>query len=227
MAKRLLRTLYAAAIVVVAVASSTPAARAEVMFGAIAGYNRGTLQREIGEPISAYSTLGLFGYNYKSFNAHAFFQHMDLSYRVNDEAYDGIYSLSGVGVSYFRQQGKFGRAVIMAQLPLAGSYTTLTESTGTIKDQSYTYSELTTLKGGTAMQLFLGFDYLFMGSGGYRLGENFYVGLYLGYLKQSFATQATRIKTNNSVLAPPSPGVDGVDYTVTLTSANLSLSYDL
>ncbi len=213
-----------------ALATLPGSASAEVMVAVLEGYNLGTLSRQVDEDFTAFSTQGLLGYNFYNFNAHVFFQHMDLAYSFNGDVYEGQYSLAGAGFAYSRPSGKFGKfgkATMIVQIPVAGSYTTLTESSGTVRGQTYTYSELTTLQGGEALQCFVGFELLQMGSGARKTSENLHLGIFLGYLKQNFSTQSTRIKTNNSVLAPGSPGTDPVSYSVTLKSLNFSVNYDL
>ncbi len=202
-------------------------AKAEVMIAIIEGYNLGTLSRTVDEDFSAYSTQGQLGFKFFDFNVHGFFQHMDLGYKFNGDAYDGQYSLVGVGLAYSKASGKFGRATLIVQRPMSASFTTLTESAGTVHTKDYKYSELTTLQGGEALQVFGGFELRKLGSGSAKTGENLYLGIFLGYLKQSFATQTTRIKTNNSELAPPSPGTHPVNYSLILKSLNFSVNYDM
>lgn len=213
-----------------ALATLPESASAEVMVAVLEGYNLGILNRKVDEKFTAFSTQGLLGYNFRNFNGHVFFQHMDLAYTFNGDVYEGQYGLAGVGFAYSRPRGKWGKggkATIIVQKPIMGSYTTLTESSGTVRGQTYKYSELTTLQGGEALQCFVGFELLKTGSGTQKTGENLFLGIFLGYLKQTFATQSTRIKTNNSVLAPGSPGTDPVNYSVTLKSLNFSVNYDL
>ncbi len=211
--------------------------RAEVMAGGLFGLARGTLERESAEAIEATSMQGFLGWSFGEINAHGFFQSLALAYAAGGQTYDGVYTLSGVGAGYGKDivfLKKPGRISAMAQVPLSGTYTVLTESGGTFNGQRYLHSALTTLSGGVGVQVLAGYDALVIGRGGKKdwrgtkkAGANLYLGLYLGYLRQSFDSQSTRIRTNNSVLAPPSPGTESVDYGVSAFTLSMAMNYDL
>lgn len=200
--------------------------RAEPVFGITTGYSLGTLSRKTTEKFSTISLIGYAGYSFWGFNAHAFFQHMDLSYQVAGATYDGLYALTGVGVGYQFAPSKKGNFSVSAQYPLTTNYSVLSESSSTVHGQTYRYSELTTLNGGSALQVMSGYNFLIEGSGAHKKGENLHAGLHLGYLKQTFDSQSTRIKTNNSDLAPTSTK-QKVTYSVTVFSLYLVINYDI
>lgn len=212
---------------IIASCSAASAAAAPVM-GVLAGYSTGTLQGNVSESIKGFTAQGLFGYSFRGLNAHAFFQHTDLAYRHKNDEYKGIYTLSGLGVGYTGLQSRLGKVSILAQKPLSGSYTTVSESTGTVNGRNYIYSTLTTLSGGDAFNLMGGIEFLSAGKSGQLSGskEKVFLGLYAGYLRHAFAKQLTRIKTNNSVLAPISPGSRGTTSTVTLMSLFFTIHYN-
>jgi hypothetical protein len=202
-------------------------ARAEPIFGLTTGYSIGTLTRKTTEKFSTISVIGYAGYSFWGINVSAFFQHMDLSYTVSGAAYNGLYALTGVGAGYQFAPSKSGNFSVTAQYPLTTAYSVLSESTSTVNGQNYQYSELTTLTGGTAFQIISGYNFLIEGSGAHKKGENLHGGLHLGYLKQNFTSQATRIKTNNSDLAPASTGTQDVNYSVSVISLYFVINYDI
>lgn len=202
-------------------------ARAEPVFGVATGYSMGSLKRKITESFTTLGFIGYAGYNLGGFNIHGFFHHMDLSYNVSGATYSGLYALSGIGAGYQFSPSRKGHFSLTAQYPMSTNYSVLSESSSTVNGQTYRYSELTTLTGGTAYQILAGYNYLIEGIGGHKRGENLHAGVQLGYLHQQFATQATRIKTNNSLLAPPSTGNQPVSHSATVLSLFLFISYDI
>ena len=205
---------------------AAPTALAKTSFGGMVGYNQGVLTRSTEEKFTGYSTQGFVGYQvWRGLEARAFFQHMDLAYEHQGEAFTGIYSLSGLGLGYSAGVGR-GTLTGIFQIPLNSAYIVLSETTGNVNGKNYIHSTLTALQGGQAFQVIAGYQYRVVGSGK-KTSEDFYFGTFLGYLSQTFATQTTRIKTNKSVLAPRSPGSESGDYKVTLLSLNFSVNYDL
>lgn len=206
-------------------------ARAEPKLGAMLGYNLGRLSRETEESFTAFGGQGHAGYQFSGFYAHGFFETMSLSYTAGEDTYDGLYSVSGVGLGYERYTNdttRTGKVGVMLQVPLSSAYVVVSESAGTVNGASYIHSSLTTLSGGSGAQALFGYEVLVVGRGGKsKASENLYYGIYLGYLSHTFAKQTTRIKTNNSELAPISPGEEDVSYKLTVTSLNLTVAYDL
>jgi len=196
--------------------------------GLIAGYSRGTLTRGDAEAMTAFLTQASLGYEYWNVNFHGFFQHMQLAYPDENKISQGVYSLAGVGAGASSvNASKSGRLSLALQVPLSGVYTILSESKGTINGSSYALSELSTLQGGTAYQVLAGYDFLMQGKvrrRSIRSGRAYY-GVYVSYLSQQFASQTTRIKTNNSVMAPVSPGKESVSYSVAISSLNFALNF--
>lgn|GEM_PF-5769779 len=211
---------------------NSPAAKADRggTAGLLAGYSRGTVKRETDTALTAISTQVSLGYEYWNVNFHGFFQHSQLSYPDKDKVTEGVYSLSGIGagLSSVNAAGS-GRLSVALQLPLTGVFTILSESKGTVNGTNYVLSELSTLQGGTAYQVLAGYDIFVQGKSGRktRSSGKAYYGLYFGYLSQNFTKQTTRIKTNNSVMAPVSPGSETVSYSVSLTTVSAALAFDL
>ena len=206
-----------------------------------AGYGRGTLVRNVSEPFTGYTTQAALGYEVWNVNFHGFFQHMQISFADKEKKTEGVYSLSGVGGSYstnnasdsansFASSNAFetGRITVVAQIPLTGVLTVLSESKGSINGKDYILSELSSLQGGIAYQLMAGYDILVQGRGRRKsLGAGkAYYGFYAGYLNQNFTKQTTRIKTNNSVMAPTSPGSVNVSHAVAVTTLSFVLNFD-
>jgi len=206
-------------------AIAAPSAFGRTTFGALIGYNKGTLSREIDESFTGVSTQGYLGYQFWRLEARAFFQHMDLKYKSNNENFNGIYTMAGLGLGSSQSLGR-GTFSAFAQVPLTGSYIVLSETEGTVKGTEYIHSTLITLQGGQAYQLLLGYQFRIIGSGK-KTAENLHLGTFLGYLRQNFASQTTRVKTNNSELEPQSPGTEACSCSATLTSLNFSLNYEL
>lgn len=194
---------------------------------AMVGGGAGALSRKADETVQGASFLGLLGFDMFGLNLHAFTQHFDLAYSFNDESYAGVYDLLGVGLGIgFGSEGS-GRTTFYLQAPLSGTYAVVTESSSLINDATYRYSELTVLEGGQAGQVLVGYEFLKIGRGGDRGGENAYFGLFLGYLLQSFAKQTITIRSNDTDLAPPSPGQDEVSYTMAIGSLHFSVSFEM
>jgi hypothetical protein len=103
----------------------------------------------------------------------------------------------------------------------------LSETSGTVNDTTYKHSEMVTLQGGSAIQALIGYDFIIYGSGPLKKGENFYLGFRLGYLSNTFNKQTTRIKTNNSEIAPVSSGGVNVNYSLRVISLFLTANYDI
>jgi hypothetical protein len=206
-------------------------ARAEAMFGALTGYQSGKLSRSTEEPFTAFAAQGLAGYIFPNVTVLGFFHHMDVAYAFNDTGYQGLYSASGLGLGFSRYvnaKTKLHKMSMMLQVPLSSTLILLSETKGSVNEANYTHSTLTTMKGGAAFQALFGYEWLVVGRGGKsKAAENFYCGVHLGYLSQSFTEQTTRIKTNNSVLAPKSPGKETIDTKLTVMSLNFSVVYDL
>lgn len=200
---------------------------AEPIFGVGTGYSIGTLTRQVEEKFTTFTIAGYGGYSYRGFNLHGFFQHADLSYKVGDNAYSGILGQSGVGIGYAFGSSKRGTLAVAVQRPLASTYVVLSETTGTVNETSYKHSEMITLQGGSAIQALIGYDFTIYGSGPLKRGENFYLGFRFGYLSQTFDKQATRIKTNNSEIAPVSKGSVDVNYSLKVMSIFLTANYDI
>lgn len=206
---------------------AAPTALGSVVFGGHMGYARGTLVRASPEAFVSLSTQGSVGYEISGsgFQVHGFVQSMDLSYTADNEAYQGFYSLAGLGGGYSIPFSR-GAFTFLAQLPLSSAYIVLSETTGTVNGSEYIESTLTTLDGGSAFQVMSGYQLRVIGSGK-RSSENVHVGMLLGYLAQTFTKQTTRIRTNNSELAPVSGGESSVSYRLSVMSLNLTFSYDL
>lgn len=214
-----------------ALAGFTPGVgRAGPMLIAMGGVSRGTLSRTIDEAVTAKSTAALLGWSLGNASLHAFFQSMQLGYRSNGDAYSGIYTLLGAGGSYSRNVQPFGRPARLAgyaQVPLSGTYSVMSEARGTINGSRYIQSTLTTLQGGPAIQVLCGYEQQTTGTRVSKSGDGLFIGLFFGYLRQNFATQSMRIRTNNSVLAPPSPGTAAVRYSLSMATVNLAINYRL
>jgi hypothetical protein len=200
---------------------------AEPIFGVAAGYSTGTLNRQIAEKFTTFTSAGYAGYSYRGFNLHGFFQHADLAYKVGDNAYSGILGLSGIGIGYVFGSSKTGTIAVSVQRPLSSNFVVLSETTGTINDKAYKHSEMITLQGGSALQALIGYDFIIYGSGPLKRSENFYLGFRFGYLSQTFDKQATRIKTNNSEIAPVSTGSADVNYSLKVLSLFFTANYDI
>jgi hypothetical protein len=200
---------------------------AEPIFGVAAGYSAGTLTRDIAEKFTTFTTAGYVGYSFRGFNLHGFFQHADLSYKVGDNSYSGILGQSGVGIGYVFGSSKRGTLAVAVQRPLSSTYVVLSETTGTVNDSSYKHSEMITLQSDSAIQALIGYDLIVYGSGPLKRGENFYLGIRFGYLSQTFDKQATRIKTNNSEIAPVSTGSIDVNYSLKVISLFFTANYDI
>ena len=198
-----------------------------MVFSLSEGYSQGVLTRKTVEKFTTFSTLASLGYKIGKFDVHGFFQSMDLDYGSGDSSYKGVYAAAGFGVGYKLFPSAFGVISIAAQRPLSGTYIVLSETTANVKGVTYQHSELTSLQGGSAFQILAGYDFLIFGRGTTRRGENFSLGTQLGYLKQDFKTQSTRIKTNNSELAPPSSGTEKVSYSLDILSLYFCISYDI
>lgn len=198
-----------------------------MVFGLSEGYSQGTLSRKTVEKFTTFSTLATLGYKIGKFDVHGFFQSMDLDYSSGDSSYKGVYAVTGFGVGYKFFPSKIGAFSFVAQRALSGTYIVLSETTASIKGVTYQHSELTSLQGGSALQILAGYDFLIYGSGTTRKGENFSLGTQLGYLQQDFKTQSTRIKTNSSDLAPVSSGPEDVSYSLNILSLYFCINYDI
>jgi hypothetical protein len=223
-------TLLASLALVAAAAVGVRDASAEPVFGALAGYARGTLDRGAEERFAGPVFQVYGGYQYWKLNTHLFVQSMDLDYEYAGDRYQGVYATTGLGVSYLKQGVSFNRPhklTFAAQLPLTTAFTVLSESSGTINDNDYINSSLSTLQGGQGAQVLGGIEWTAVGRGGAKTGENFSWGFYLSYLTHTFAKESTRIKTNNSDLAPPSPGTIPARAKVATTGFLFGFSYDL
>lgn len=194
-------------------------------FGGHVAYSQGALNRKTYETFTSYSTQGFVGYEFSRLQVHAFVQHMDLNYDYQRESYQGIYGISGLGIS---KKVLFTKGALSAtiQVPLSSALVLLSETSGTVNGKDYIQSTLTTLSGGQGYQVIGGYQARLIGSTK-KGSEKFYIGAFLSYLSHQFATQTTRIKTNNSVIAPTSPGTEAVDHKLTVLSGGLSLSYEL
>lgn len=191
--------------------------------GGMIGYSVGTLNRKDSEVIKGMSAQGFLGLDLYQFNLHGFFQNTSLGYTSHREVYNGTYSLYGAGIAYTAFQGKSSRMIFELQIPTSGSYTVLAESTSTINAQDYKQSTLTTLTGGSAYQAQVGYE--FVPNGRRAVSDSFFFGFYASYLMQTFTTQTTWIQTDNSEVAPPSPGKEDVGYSVGLFSAFAVVRY--
>jgi hypothetical protein len=202
-------------------------AKGELVFGGFGGVSTGALVRSGTEKFTAFPAQGFIGYNYWQLSFRGMFQHTELKYNYKNEAYTGTHTISGVAVAYSGLLSKFGRATIQVQKPLAGSLVLLSESTGQVNEFPYLQSTLVTLSGINSMQVLAGYEISAYGRGMLRRGGNAYYGIFFSYLKHTFSTQTTRIKTNNSILAPISPGTETVSHTLTMTGLFFSATYDL
>lgn len=217
-----------------AVGSLSPQAQADILLGAEGEYGRGVLARVDQEMFPTYGGQGHLGLSYSAFSIYGFFEHLDLAYTHKAQRFKGIYSLSGVGIglsTYFDSRNKDSKLSLWVQVPLSSALILLNEASATVNDQDYSYSTLTTYQGGTAVKVQVGYEYLAVGSERNkrrsRTGDNLYLGFFLGYLRQQFATQTTRVKTNNSVVAPLSPGTEKTAVAVTVATAAFAATYHL
>lgn len=209
------------------IASFASQIRAEPIFGISGGYAMGTLVRSAPETFTTSPVQGFIGYNYWKLSARAFFQHAQLDYTYENESFSGTYGLSGIALAYSGLVTEFGKFTFILEAPLTGSLILLSESTGSVNGFDYIHSSLVTLSGTMAYQVFAGYEFSARGRGMLRRGGNIYYGIYAGYLKHSFSQQTTRIRTNNSILAPISPGTETVAYDLTMMSLLFSGTYDL
>ena len=224
LAGRLLR-LVAAAAALAGLSALAPCANAGPIVGGTFGYSRGVLQRQQAETVAGYASQGFLGYERKGWSAHAFAENVDLAYAFAGELFRGIYTLSGVGAGYAKQL-ESGILTTHIQVPLTSTFIVLSETTGSVNGTDYVNSTLTTLQGKQAYQALVGYQLRVVGSGRPN-GENCYVGLLFGYMSQTFDKQSTRIKTNDSVLAPASPGTESVTYSLTMMSLMLSAQFNM
>lgn len=205
----------------------TEPARSEIVFGLLEGYSQGVLTRKTVEKFTTFSTLATLGYKIGKFDVHGFFQSMDLDYGSGDSSYKGVYATTGIGVGYKLLPSQIGVISFAVQRPLSATYIILSQTTANVKGVAYQHSELTSLQGGSAWQIIAGYDFLIYGRGTTRKGENFSLGAHLGYLNQDFKIQSTRIKTNNSELAPVSSGSEKVNYSLSILSLYFCINYDI
>ncbi len=187
----------------------------------------GSLQRNKTGAVTAIPFHLFAGYEFHSFNISGYFQHVDVTMKESKDKYAGIYSNLGVGVGFSPIFNKRWQLSFHVQKAFFSSMTLVTQSEGEVNGLNYKTSSLINLKGNNALQILAGAEWLGIGRSHFSGDDKFYYGVHLAYLSETFSSQTTRIKTNNSELAPVSPGEEEVSYSFSLISLLVSLNYHL
>lgn len=198
-------------------------ADADVALHAGFGYGRGTLQA--GDALPVQSTPVILEVSREgAVQVSGVFQHHFMSYQQDGSKFDGIDVLAGgaLGVKVFR--GVKSDVRVRAGYYPSATMVMASDTSGTVNDETFRHSTLTTFKSSAAVEGSLIYVYE-LKEGQFNRRERLRYGASLNYLSQSLTARTIKIATSNADLVPRQIVKEAVNYKLTIFSLGLMVGY--